>query len=70
MPTKTFTPEKEQFIVDEKGERIAAILPIDVYERLLEDIHDLKVIAERENEPTVSLEEVRERLINDGVLSD
>ncbi|NOX62886.1 MAG: hypothetical protein GXP42_13225 [Chloroflexi bacterium] len=70
MLTKKSVIEHEQFIVNEHGERIAAILPIDIYERLLEDIHDLKVIAERKEEPTISLEAVRKRLLEDGFLSD
>nr|MDO8077869.1 hypothetical protein [Candidatus Freyarchaeota archaeon] len=51
-----------QYIVDEEGRRTAVILPIEEYEQLLEDLHDLAVIAERRDEATVSFEEVKERL--------
>jgi len=44
------------------------ILPIEEYEQLLEDLHDLAVIAERRDEATVSFEEVKERLKKDGIL--
>ena len=53
---------KQQFIVDEKGRKTAVVLPIKEYERLLEDMHDLEVVAGRRDEPTVSLREVRENL--------
>ncbi|MHA1208604.1 MAG: hypothetical protein ACTSSA_00355 [Candidatus Freyarchaeota archaeon] len=57
-----------QYIVDEEGRRTAVILPIEEYEQLLEDLHDLAVIAERRDEATVSFEEVKERLKKDGIL--
>jgi PHD/YefM family antitoxin component YafN of YafNO toxin-antitoxin module len=53
---------KEQFIVDERGDRIAVILPLDEYEQLQEDLHDLAVVAERRTEPTITLEELKKRL--------
>jgi len=40
------------------------------YERLLEDLHDLSVVAERREEPSVPLEEVKRRLRADGLLRD
>ncbi|WP_292734723.1 type II toxin-antitoxin system prevent-host-death family antitoxin [Methanocalculus sp.] len=53
---------KEQFIIDERGERVAVILPLDEYEQLQEDLHDLAVVAERRTEPTITLEELKKRL--------
>ena len=35
-------------------------MPVDDYEELLEDIHDLTVIAEWKDEPTISLEELKQ----------
>ena len=52
----------EQFIVDESGRKKAVILPIEDYEELLEDLHDLAVIAERKDEPAVSFNEIKKRL--------
>ena len=49
----------EQFVVNEKGEKTAVLLPFDEYEKLLEDIHDLSVVAERKNEKTISLDEIQ-----------
>ena len=45
---------REQYIVDEKGTRTAVILSLKDYQRLLEDLHDLAIVAERHDEPTCS----------------
>ena len=50
------------FVVDENGKRTAVVLPIEEYERLLEDLEDLALIAQRRNESTESLATVAERL--------
>jgi hypothetical protein len=52
----------EQFIVDENGKKKAAILPIEDYEELLADIHDLAIVAERRNEDTIDLTELTKKL--------
>lgn len=57
-----------KYIVDEKGERTAVVMSIDHYEELLEDVHDLAVIAERREEPSISFEELKRRLKKDGLL--
>ena len=62
------TKPHEQYIVDEKGQKTAVIIPIQEYEDLLEDLHDLAVIAERKNEPTIAFEELKKRLRKDGLL--
>ena len=59
---------QEQYVIDSKGSKIAVILPITVFEQLLEDIHDLAIIAERRDEETISLDEVKRRLEEDGLL--
>ena len=45
---------RNRFIVDEKGNRVSVVLPVDEYEELLEDLHDLAVVAERRREPTAA----------------
>lgn len=57
-----------QFIVDESGTKKAIILPMEDYEELLEDVHDLAVIAERKDEPTINLEELKKKLKSDGLI--
>lgn len=59
---------REQYIVDNHGKRTAVLLPIEQYERLLEDLHDLAVVAERREEDPISLEEMTQRLREDGRL--
>jgi len=57
-----------KYIVDESGQKTDIILPVDEYEELLEDLHDLAVIAERKNESTISFEELKKRLQSNGLL--
>ncbi len=58
----------EQYVIDNKGQKKAIILPINKYKELLEDIHDLTIIAERRDEPTISFEELKKQLKKDGLL--
>ena len=53
---------REKFLVDRDGKKTAVVLPIKKYERLLEDLHDLSIVAERRDEPTISLAELKRRL--------
>ena len=61
-------PEALKYLTDEKGERTAVVLPLPEYEKLLEDLDDLAVIAERRGEPTVPHEEFIADLKRDGLL--
>jgi PHD/YefM family antitoxin component YafN of YafNO toxin-antitoxin module len=61
---------QEQYIVDKKRQKTAVILPVKKYEELLEDLHDLAIIAERRNEPTISFEELKKRLKESGLSRD
>ena len=46
----------------------AVIVPIEEYEELLEDLHDLAVIARRKDDPTFPLAEVKLRLKRDAAI--
>jgi hypothetical protein len=59
---------REQYIVDEKGRKTAVVLPLRRYRGLLEDLHDLTVVAERREEPRIGLEELKRSLREDGLL--
>jgi PHD/YefM family antitoxin component YafN of YafNO toxin-antitoxin module len=59
---------REQYVIDEKGQKTAVIIPFEDYEELLEDIHDLAIIAERRDEPTIAFEELKKKLKKDGLL--
>jgi len=56
------TSRRRQFLTDAQGKRTAVVLPIEEYERLLEDLHDLGAVAERRDEATISLDELKHRL--------
>ncbi len=51
-----------KYIIDENGQKTAVVLPIEEYEELLADLHDLAIIIERRDEITLSFEEIKERL--------
>jgi hypothetical protein len=59
---------REQYVVDWKSRKHGVVLSMEQYERLLEDLHDLAVVAERRDEKTISLEELKRRLKKDGLL--
>jgi hypothetical protein len=59
---------REQYVVNAKGKRVGVILSLRRYQRLLEDLHDLAVVAERRDEKPMSLEEMRRRLKENGLL--
>jgi len=51
-----------RYIVDESGNKTAVVIPVEEYEDLLEDVHDLAIIAERKNESTTSFDELKKRV--------
>ena len=57
-----------QYLTDERGERTAVVLPISDYEKLLEDLEDLAVVAERRDEPTIPHQQFVTELKRDGIL--
>jgi PHD/YefM family antitoxin component YafN of YafNO toxin-antitoxin module len=58
---------REQY-VDGEGKKMGVILPVSEYEQLLEDLHDLAVVAERHGEKIITLEEMKRRLKTHGLL--
>ena len=59
---------QEQYVVDTKGNKLSVILSLERYERLMQDLHDLAVVAERRNEQPISFDEMKRRLKKDGIL--
>ena len=59
---------QEQFVVDGNGKKTGVILPLKRYQKVMEDLHDLAVAAERRTEEPISLEEIKKRLRKDGIL--
>jgi hypothetical protein len=58
----------EKFVVDSKGRKTAVILPIDQFEKLMEDIHDLRIVAERRGERPIAAKEFTKRLKRRGLV--
>ena len=57
-----------QYLTDDRGERTAVVLPIGDYEKLLEDLDDLAVVAERRDEPVIPHDQFIADLKRDGTL--
>ena len=57
-----------EYIVDKKGRKKGVLLSIDQYEQMLEDLHDLTVIAERKKEKPIPLEKIVKTLRKNGRL--
>ena len=57
-----------RYLTDEQGERTAVLLPISAYEKMVEDLADLAVIAERRSEPTIAHDQFVSELQRDGIL--
>lgn len=57
-----------QYLTDDRGERTAVVLPISEYEKLLEDLDDLAVVAERRDEPVIPHDQFIADLKRDGTL--
>ena len=62
------TEAHEQFVVDSAGRKTAVVVPIKRYRRMIEDIHDLAVVAERRSERTISLDAMKKRLKKNDLL--
>lgn len=53
---------QKRHVVDEKGQKTAVIILSEEYKELLEDIHDLAIIAERRDELIITFEELKKKL--------
>jgi PHD/YefM family antitoxin component YafN of YafNO toxin-antitoxin module len=56
------TVAHEQYVVNENGEKVAIIIPIEESEKMKEDLHDLAIVTERRNEKTITFEEMKIKL--------
>jgi hypothetical protein len=59
--------EQLQYLTNEKGKKTAVVMPIQDYQKLLEDLEDLAVIAERRGEETISHEEFKRSVKRNGL---
>jgi hypothetical protein len=58
------------FVINERGEKTAVQLDLRKYSELWEDIYDALIARERASEPRETLESVRQRLVEQGKLSE
>jgi hypothetical protein len=58
------------FVVDESGEKTAVQIDLKKYGDLWEDFYDTLVAASRVDEPRETLEEVKQRLVEQGKLNE
>ncbi len=59
---------QEQYVVDGAGNRTAVIVPAEQYQKMLEDLHDLAVVAKRREEKSIDIQTMKRRLHKDGLL--
>ena len=59
---------KPEYITDSEGKKRSVILPIDLFESLINDIEDLAIVAERKDEETITHEDLLGQLKKDGLL--
>jgi hypothetical protein len=59
-----------QYVTNQAGEKTAVLLSIAAFEEILEDLQDLAVAAERRDEETISHDQLKAELKNDGLLQN
>jgi hypothetical protein len=57
-----------RYVTDRKGKRTGVVLSLKRYSRLMEDLHDLAVVAERRDEKPVTADDMKKRLHKRGLL--
>ena len=58
-----------EYVISEEGKKRAVLIPWDEYQELIEELYDLRIIAERKGEETITLDELKKRLKRDGLLN-
>ena len=51
-----------RYLVDDKGEKKAVVIDLDVYADVWEDIHDILVVESRKKEPRVKWQNLKKEL--------
>ena len=64
---KTSLP-RGRYVTDRTGKRTGVVLSLKRYSRLMEDLHDLAVVAERRDEKPVTADDIKKRLHKRGLL--
>jgi len=56
------------FLIDSNGKKTGVVLSLRRYKKLMEDLHDLAIVAERRSEPAISFDEIKRQLKKNGLL--
>jgi hypothetical protein len=59
---------KEKYVIDEYGKKTAVLITLNQYRKLLEDLHDLAIVAARRDEEIMTFGKLQRRLKDDGLL--
>ncbi|WHZ16393.1 MAG: hypothetical protein OJF52_003242 [Nitrospira sp.] len=59
---------RARYVTDRKGKRTGIVLSLKRYSRLMEDLHDLAIVAERRDEKPIPAEDLKKRLHKRGIL--
>jgi len=59
---------RPQYVTDKNGSKTGVVLSLRRYRQLMEDLHDLAVVAERRTEKPVGIHDLKRRLEKDGIL--
>ena len=62
------TTIRGRYVTNRTGKRTGVVLSLKRYSRLMEDLHDLAVVAERRTERPVRADEMRKRLHKRGLV--
>lgn len=57
-----------RYVTNHQGKRTGVVLSLKRYSRLMEDLHDLAVVAERRDEKPVTADDMKKRLHKRGLL--
>ncbi len=60
--------QAQEFVVDGQGKKKAILLPMKKYQKLMMDLHDLAVVAERKHEKPLSSAAMKKRLKHNDVI--
>ena len=64
------TSLRERYVTNRQGKKTGVVLSLKRYSRLMEDLHDLAVVAKRrneKNEKSVAADEMKKRLHKRGL---
>jgi PHD/YefM family antitoxin component YafN of YafNO toxin-antitoxin module len=61
-------PLTGRYVTNRKGKRTGVVLSLKRYSRLMEDLHDLAMVAERRDETPITADDMKKRLRKRGLL--